>query len=383
MAVKFANPNTGYAVSVLYSGYNNIKKTTDAGATWIEQNSGHMGVRFMTIFMFSPDSVYMGGNFGNMIRTTNGGQNWVNLLAGGDSTQIWGLTFVNRTTGYFCGSYGRIKKTTDAGITWTQLNTPTQTSLSSIQFIDENTGYCSGFAIMLKTTNAGQNWINLNAPFISPFENFAEIVFRNEQTGYYGTNAGNLVKTTNGGQSWTNIFQTKPLFGLYFINDQTGYGCGSDTCIIKTTNSGANWVRQVTPATGMNNNEILTDVWFTDANTGFISTWYSKILKTTNGGITYIGKINEEIPEQFRLIQNYPNPFNPSTTIKFENNVQQSVKIEIYNSAGELVETLVNENLTAGTYSIIWNAYDKASGVYLVKMTSNSQSRTMKVILTK
>ncbi|MCW9095884.1 MAG: C25 family cysteine peptidase, partial [Ignavibacteriaceae bacterium] len=49
--------------------------------------------------------------------------------------------------------------------------------------------------------------------------------------------------------------------------------------------------------------------------------------------------LDENLPKQFALFQNYPNPFNPSTTIKFTLPVDSRVKINVYNSLGQLVET--------------------------------------------
>jgi hypothetical protein len=52
---------------------------------------------------------------------------------------------------------------------------------------------------------------------------------------------------------------------------------------------------------------------------------------------------NESIPKSFNLEQNYPNPFNPSTTVSYYLPSTDSVTLEIYNSLGQHVDTLVNE----------------------------------------
>lgn len=85
-------------------------------------------------------------------------------------------------------------------------------------------------------------------------------------------------------------------------------------------------------------------------------------------------------PKDARLTGCYPNPFNPVTTIHYEiGNAKpglQSVRLTIYNSLGEKVRTLVNDQKSAGFYSAIWDGTNDsrdsvASGTYLCSMQIN------------
>ena len=86
-------------------------------------------------------------------------------------------------------------------------------------------------------------------------------------------------------------------------------------------------------------------------------------------------KQEESHPVTYALLQNYPNPFNPSTTIRYAIPEQQQVSIRIYNSLGQLVTTLLNNELRAsGRYEITWNGTDDAghtvaSGLYIYRIT--------------
>jgi len=91
----------------------------------------------------------------------------------------------------------------------------------------------------------------------------------------------------------------------------------------------------------------------------------------------------ELIPEAFGLSQNYPNPFNPTTTIGYSIPAPSSLLLAIYNINGQLVETLVNTQMEAGYHSVVWNADNFASGVYIVKLTVGSYTKTQKVLLMK
>ena len=378
--VRFYDANTGYTSAPLYNGSNfNIHKTTNAGANWIDQNSGYTSMRFMAVWIQHPDTVFFSGNDGIIVKTVNGGNNWVTVYSE-TTLQLWGLFFVNSFTGYTCGSSGRIMKTTNAGVNWINLTSPTLTSLSSIYFINDNTGYISGSAIALKTTNAGVSWVNMNAPFISGFENFREIYFFNENIGLYVSDAGRIVKTTNGGAIWLvmNSGTTQSLFGVKFIDALTGYACGNAGAIVRTTEGGDNWSTQTSPL-----NEILTDVWFTNASTGYISSWSGKILKTTNGGITLLEPISSEIPKTYSLEQNYPNPFNPVTKFKFSLPVSGNVLLKIFDVSGREVTELVNKSLQAGTYEVDWDASLYSSGVYFYSVQSGDYHQTRKMVLVK
>ena len=82
---------------------------------------------------------------------------------------------------------------------------------------------------------------------------------------------------------------------------------------------------------------------------------------------------NNTVPTDFVLSQNYPNPFNPSTSIEFSVPVNSNVTLIIYNLLGEVVTTLVNEEISAGHYSVVWNGNDKSgnqvtSGIYFYEM---------------
>jgi hypothetical protein len=81
-----------------------------------------------------------------------------------------------------------------------------------------------------------------------------------------------------------------------------------------------------------------------------------------------------EIPQYFNLKQNFPNPFNPSTTIRYSIKSESLVKLTIYNSIGEIVETLVEQQQPSGSYDIVWNAKDLASGIYIYRLVATSSA---------
>jgi hypothetical protein len=87
------------------------------------------------------------------------------------------------------------------------------------------------------------------------------------------------------------------------------------------------------------------------------------------------------IPCRFTLEQNFPNPFNPSTTIRFALPKSGHVELKVYNTLGQVVATLVNEEKVAGTYAAEWNVGSVASGVYYYRLQAGEFTQTKKLIL--
>ena len=91
-----------------------------------------------------------------------------------------------------------------------------------------------------------------------------------------------------------------------------------------------------------------------------------------------------------QLQQNYPNPFNPTTTIRYSIKERGRVSLKIYNAAGQLVRTLVNEvhNPAHEGFTTTWNGRNEAglevsSGVYFYRLTAPGFIQTRKLVLLK
>ena len=96
-------------------------------------------------------------------------------------------------------------------------------------------------------------------------------------------------------------------------------------------------------------------------------------------------------PQRLELYQNYPNPFNPVTTIAYQLPLRyqgEKVRLQIFNSLGQRVRTLVNGVQNPGTHEVRWDGTNDAglalsSGIYLYKLTAGDMSLTRKMLLIK
>ena len=98
-------------------------------------------------------------------------------------------------------------------------------------------------------------------------------------------------------------------------------------------------------------------------------------------------------PVDFYLSQNYPNPFNPATTIKYSIPVNGFVTLRVINIIGEEVVILVNEEKSAGNYTVEFsakggsasggNSWILPSGVYFYRIQAGGFVEAKKMVLMK
>ena len=119
---------------------------------------------------------------------------------------------------------------------------------------------------------------------------------------------------------------------------------------------------------------------------------YSETLPFTSNmiigdGFDTFGLSNEMgsvlLPEAYGISNAYPNPFNPVTRFSYSILEDGLVKISIYDINGRMVDALVNDWKSPGTYPAVWDAQDLSSGVYIIKMWANEFMATQKIILIK
>jgi hypothetical protein len=92
-----------------------------------------------------------------------------------------------------------------------------------------------------------------------------------------------------------------------------------------------------------------------------------------NGSFSYssVEAAEVAVPKDFSVSQNYPNPFNPSTKIDYQVPVDAKVIMEVYNIAGQKVMELVNQQMSAGYYTVDFGASKLSSGVYIYRLAAS------------
>jgi plastocyanin len=90
-----------------------------------------------------------------------------------------------------------------------------------------------------------------------------------------------------------------------------------------------------------------------------------------------------EVVNTYNLYQNYPNPFNPSTIIKFSLPKSNFVTLKVYDMSGKEVKTLVNNQMSQGSYEYTLNASDLSSGIYFYKINAGDFSELKRMVMIK
>jgi photosystem II stability/assembly factor-like uncharacterized protein len=266
---------------------------------WYPLQSGTSNI-LKSVYFVDSYTGYMTGD-GIILKSTNAGNNWlvINDIIGGKSTQ-----FVNANTGYVCD--GTIYKTTNGGISWIDFHL---TSLNSVYFVNDMTGYAAGKNnLIIKTTTGGNTWQIL--PVSGPQYKLNSICFITENIGFAAGGKSNsphygvILKTTNGGLNWNLVFndaQEIDFRGMDFVNSTTGYLVGgneeeSNGVIYKTTNAGETWIQQ-----GIVNKD-LNAVYFPNPLIGYAVGEDGMILKTIDGSTvwnTQVSNTTEDINTVF------------------------------------------------------------------------------------
>ena len=89
------------------------------------------------------------------------------------------------------------------------------------------------------------------------------------------------------------------------------------------------------------------------------------------------------IPKDYALSPVYPNPFNPSATVRFDVPEVSRVELQVYDVTGKLVETLLDDKMTAGQHQYTWQPQELATGTYFLRLITANQTFTQKVTYVK
>ncbi|MCX6121918.1 MAG: FG-GAP-like repeat-containing protein [Ignavibacteriales bacterium] len=234
-------------------------------------------------------------------KTTNDGISWVKQSSG-TSDWLSSVDFIDENTGWVVGQTGDITnvgsiilKTTDGGTAWISQSSGVSSWLFSVDFIDQSTGWTVGQSgTILKTTNGGTNWISQSSG-VSDW--LRSVHFIDQNIGWVVGDGSTILKTTNGGINWVRQSSgiSDWLSSVDFVDQNAGWAVGQSGAIIKTTDGGNSWISQLSGTSGN-----LQSVDFIDQNTGWIVGVFlnssgvvlGPILKTTDGGANWINQTN-------------------------------------------------------------------------------------------
>ncbi|MCF8396156.1 MAG: T9SS type A sorting domain-containing protein, partial [Melioribacteraceae bacterium] len=268
----------------------------------------------------------------------------------------------------------------DGGVTWESFTFP-GTYVATMSY-SENTLFVSSDSIY-STSDFGDNWSIISRPGIENISNIgpfskagnriiAHITTYTTKEVYY---------TEDNGATWIQAIDGLP--DDYLINSMNFYNnilmATGDKGVFYSTDSAETWIE-------LNDGfERRVNVYQPVIMDGYLyaGTFRDGVWKRSTDNILSVEVNGSVIPVDYNLKQNYPNPFNPTTTIEFSIPERSVIKLMIYNSIGQEIESIINEEIPAGNYKFNWDASQYSSGVYFYKLVSNNYSITKKALLLK
>ena len=337
-------------------------------------------------------SAFAVGNNGTIVRSTNRGVNW-SVIPTGSTANLNAVRFGFGGNHFAVGDNGTILKSSNLGQNWSAISSTTTRNLNavsshanSIEFVvaagDKGT--------ILRSTNFGLNWINVsltdtsvNIYSINP----ASVGISQITSFYICGSQGRIYKSTNFGSTWIlkNSGTTNTLRSIYFSSEDSGAVTGDNGTVRMTTNGGETWFADPYFNNVPGNITSISQMPRSTKTFTALSNNNTLLVASEDSVTVIIGiqTISTEIPKTFSLSQNYPNPFNPNTSFDLQLSKSGFVKLEIFDITGKAVETLISQELKAGTYRIDWNGSKYSSGVYFYKVITNEIVETKKMVLVK
>jgi hypothetical protein len=136
------------------------------------------------------------------------------------------------------------------------------------------------------------------------------------------------------------------------------------------------------------------DLNFSDTSVEIGKTYYYVVTATDFAGnesaksgegnvITSVASDKAGVPTEFALNQNYPNPFNPTTTVEYALPQASEVVVSIFNTNGQLIQTINAGYQDAGYHKVTWDASSASAGLYFLQFKAGNFSKMIKMTLLK
>lgn len=377
--------------------YYKVWKTTDAGNNWSSVPFTLTGVIMGKGSMFCVNSSFYGfGSNHDFIYTKDGGLNWSSTPMNGLSNLVSSIAFDNSGTygvgtAYLMGN-STISYTSNGGVNWVSLTldnsnfsnaqgTVKWVPGTSVVFVTISDG---NKTITYRSLNNGTNWtIYDNSATIHNLMDFGVYLKYGKATLYGISSNGTPAKISDAPlpvtlESFTYSVASNNVT-LKWVTTEEINNAGFEIYRIKDgydLNNPVLWTK-IGYVIGKGNNTGTTQYSFLD-NKLDASKYHYKLKQIDyNGNYTYYtltDLVDVSLPEKFVVSQNYPNPFNPTTKIDYNIPSNGKVTLRIFDITGKEVSTLVNQEKTAGYYTVSFDASKLSSGNYIYKLEFKENS---------
>ena len=332
------------------------------------------------------DGVWHGApNTAYIYRTTDGGAHWIKVFEQ-QNTFINDITMFSPAHGIAIGDpvdgSWIILETNDGGSSWNPIPNPVsaykseRSFYSSVCWLNENKGWFgTNFKRIFYTNDGGKNWNTIDTPTL---QNVSSIAINQSGICLAADTHGSMIRTIDNGVYWQQIAQPKEGSIHYIFAQQDTFWSIIDSDIFKSTDNGTTWELKTTAPSQLKNLSLKN---FENGIFGLAVGMNGSIFQFSKKYVeTQISHTQNSIPKQFALWQNYPNPFNPTTTISFSLPTASHVILEVFNTNGQQIAILANNNFAVGTHQISWDATCFSSGLYFYSISVHDISNNKPIL---
>ncbi len=361
---------------------------TQTKAQWVQTNG--ISRENIDSFAISGTNLFAGTMGDGVFLSTNNGTSWTAVNTGLTDTLVTSLAVSG--TNLFAGTdnYGGIFLSTNNGTSWTPENSGLKGYTVYSLAVNGTNLFAGTFGGgVFFSANNGTSWTPVN----NGLTGYTVYSLAVNGTNLFAGTDGGVFLSNNNGTSWTAVNAglttytaggVAPVYSLA-VNG-TNLFAGTDGGVFLSTNNGTSWTAvnaglTTTTSGGITSvNSLAVNGTNLFAGTKGYGVW----MRPLSEMITGVKDKQNNLPTSFSLQQNYPNPFNPTTTIKYSIPQQSFVSILVYDLLGREVADLVNEEKSAGNYSVQFNSSSRfSSGVYFYRMQAGSFTETKKLIMMK
>jgi hypothetical protein len=356
----------------------------DNGENWLESGRINKDVDYITTVAKYNNKIFVGTNNYGVFESDDTGKSWraiTNGLSGEGAETVEKL--VVRGDSLYAGTGGAgvfVLNLKGVSLNWNHFNNGLSSNYSysvfSLRNINNRLFLGAGISANYYINEMGSSlWKEFKLP---DFNSMIMYDFLEHGEKLFMTVSLGLCKSTDGGESFYLLYHN-----IGGTNNSSLTSHGSDIYISYSKQVGTFWFKSSDMGESITRIEdqygidvygitVINNKLFAARADGL---WYRDL------AVTSVTKKN--ILENFILHQNYPNPFNPITRVNFSLPKTGQVTLKIYDTLGNEILTLLDEEKPRGECSVEFNAASLSSGIYFYELRTNEFAQTKKMLLLK
>jgi len=369
---------TGTIWAVGDSGF--VIRSTTQGDSWESVTFPFAeDLKFCTTNPFN-NTVFFSSTSGDLIYTTDNGSSWHRTPSGVPGSIVTSIIFSEESYGYLCGTKRLASRTMDGGLTWFLSSVPASvTNLGAIfETTEEHFLIAADGGMLLRSTDFGRHYIPEQ---VFSYDNYRALFMFNSRL-HLLNEYGHALATTDHGVTWKELHLNieGTLRQVDFSGDRFRILSNSGGLFTSTLQGDMLNYQQLPGGSSVK------AIFRTTSGNLIVTGSGSHLLvgrDTVVASPVFVDEGSQALLTEFILYQNYPNPFNGTTVIMVRMAKTGFAKIEIFNSSGEKITTLLNREIESGDHSITFDSGGLPSGIYFYRLTAGNTRLTGKMILLK